>query len=109
MAFYNMMTCEGPDWTMSVLGGCSQAWFIFVIVLLLVLMLRRQCNDGILSGTAFSFYGALILGLGGAVALTTITGSPRWSLLAGLVGIAIGGFVLGMFTGADSSGGDDYE
>ena len=104
---YNMMTCQGGDWTMSILGGCSQAWLVFVVVVFLVLVLRRQCADGLLAGTAFNFIGGMALGVIGVILLTTLMGEARWSLLAGLVGVAVGGFGGGMI--ADTSeGGDDY-
>ena len=96
---YNMMTCVGGDWTFSVLGGCSLAWFSLAIIFFLALICRRQCEDGILTGTGFNIIGAFIGGLGVNVVLTTLTGSARWSLLGGLAGIAIGGFIVGMITG----------
>lgn len=107
MALYNLMTCQGGDWTMSILGGCSQAWLVFIVVVFLALVLRRQCADGLLAGTAFNFLGAIILGVVGAVLLTTLFGEARWSLLAGLGGLALGGFGGGLISDT-SSGGDDY-
>jgi len=104
---YNMMTCQGGDWTMTVLGGCSQAWLVLVLVVFLVLILKRQCADGILAGTAYNFFGALILGAGLTIILTTLMGEARWSLLAGLIGVAVGGFGGGLISDS-SSGGDDY-
>lgn len=104
---YNMMTCEGSDWTLSVLGGCSQAWLILVIIFMLILVLRRQCADGVFAGMAFNFWGAIVLGLGASILLTTLFGEAKWSLLAGLVGTGIGGFGLGLVFGG-SEGGEDY-
>lgn len=103
---YNMMSCEGADWTRSILGGCSQAWFVLAIIFFIILVIRRQCADGLFSGVNFSFVGALGLGLGGSILLTTLTGEARWSFLAGLVGVGVGGFGLGLLTGAESGGGD---
>jgi len=96
---YNMMTCQGGDWTMSVMGGCSMAWISFAVIVFLILISRRQAEDGFLAGTGYSFIGALVGGLGASIVLTTLLGSARWSLLGGLVGIIVGGFVIGMFVG----------
>jgi len=103
---YNMMTCAGSGWTYSILGGCSMAWFSLAIIVLLALVLRRQCDDGILAGTGFNIFGAFILGLGANVVLTAITGSARWSLLGGLVGIIVGGWVVGQFIDTGGSSND---
>ena len=105
---YSLMTCQGGNWTMSVLGGCSMAWFSFAIVLMLALISKRQCADGILAGTNFNFPFALIIGLSANVILTTITGDPMWSLLAGLGGLAVGGFGVGMIWNTSEDDGGDY-
>lgn len=102
---YNMMTCQGWPGGMSLFGDCTMAWFGFVILVFLCLVLRRQCTDGVLAGTNFNQYAAFGGGLGGYILLTTLLGSARWSLLAGVLGIVVGGFVVGMF--ADTSGGGD--
>ena len=96
---YNMMTCQGGDWTFAVLGGCSMAWIAFAFLVFVILIARRQADDGFLAGMGFSFIGAIVGGLGANVVLTTLFGSARWSLLGGLLGVIVGGFVLGMFFG----------
>jgi len=105
-----MMTCQG--WGTSgftILGECSLAWIGFVIIFFLCMVLKRQTNDGILSGTNFNVPGAFILGLGANVIITAITGSVRWSFLAGLAGVAVGGFIIGIFfnTSSDDGGTND--
>ena len=102
---YNIMSCQGEGWTMSVLGDCSFAWFSFAIILFLCLICKRQAEDGFLSGTGFNIYGAFALGLGLNILIITLVGSPRWSLLAGVGGILLGGFALGMIM--DTSGGGE--
>lgn len=99
---YNMMTCQGPGWTFAVFGDCSIAWASFIIVLFLILVLKRQCEDGVLAGTGFNFFGAIVGGLGANIVLTTLTGAARWSLIGGIAGVALGGFLLGQFL--DTSG-----
>lgn len=102
---YNPMTCEGWGSSgFSVLGDCAMSWMGLAIVLFLALVARRQCDDGFLSGTGFNLVGALILGLGLNILITMLTGSARWSLLAGIAGVAVGGYIFGLFF--DQSGGN---
>lgn len=98
---YDMMTCGGLG--TSVLGPCSLSWFAFAIVLMLGLVLRRQCQDGIFSGTGYNAIAALGLGLVLTYLTVSLTGEPRWGLLAGFVGLAVGGFLIGMWI--DTAGG----
>ena len=104
---YNLMTCQGWPGGMSFLGDCTMAWLSFVIIVFLAMILRRQCTDGILAGTGFNIFGALGFGLGANILLTAITGSARWSLLAGILGIIVGGYVLGLWLD-NSGGGESY-
>lgn len=99
------MTCGG--WGIGeILGGCSMAWLSLAIIFFLALIARRQCSDGILAGTGFNLIGSIIGGLGSAILVITLTGEARWSLVAGLAGLAIGGYVVGLVY--DQTGGDDY-
>ena len=100
---YNMMTCENFD--SGLMGGCSMAWVGFTLILFLALILRRQTDDGFLSGTGYNVIGAFVGGLATFVIVTTLTGSARWALVAGVVGLAAGGFGIGLI--ADSGGGGD--
>jgi len=104
---FSLMSCEGWG-EMNILGGCSLSWFSFGIILLLGLILRRQVVDGFLSGTNFNFPFALGLGLIANVMLATIFGDPMWSLLAGLGGLAVGGFGVGMIWNTSEDDGGDY-
>ena len=102
---YNQMTCQGWENGTSFLGPCSMAWVGLVIVAFLIMVMRRQCDDGFLAGTGFNLIGAIAGGVGANVLLTMFVGSARWSMLAGILGVIIGGFVLGLVWG----GGDgDY-
>jgi hypothetical protein len=97
---YNMFSCTGwGEEGTAVLGACSLAWFSFAIILLLILILRRQCEDGLFAGTGFSLVGSLVGGLGANFVLTTLFGSVRWSLIGGVAGLVVGGFLIGKFTG----------
>jgi hypothetical protein len=92
---YNIMTCEGWEGGMSFLGACSMAWIVLVIILGAAAILRRQCDDGFLTGTGYNFIGALVGGLGGAIIIITIFGSVKIALVVGLIGLAVGGFLGG--------------
>ena len=98
---YSLFTCGGFD--TGILGGCSMAWFGLFIIIFLTLIINRQCQDGILSGTQFNFITALVVGCGAYFILVTITGAMSWGFLAGIGGMAIGGFVLSQFFGGTES------
>jgi len=102
---YNILTCEGFEvFGKGIMGGnCNLTWtlsiFVFAIVFFAAAILRRQCEDGALSGQDFNFPFALILGLGSSFLITTFTGYPQWSLLGGFLGVLIGGFLIGKLIG----------
>ena len=96
---YNMMTCTGGEWTFSVMGGCSMAWISLAFIVFAVLILRRQCEDGFLAGTSYNFIGVIVGGIGANVIITTLVGSARWSLVGGIMGLVVGGFIVGMLFG----------
>jgi len=102
---YNMMTCGGwGEAGMSFLGPCSMAWVGLVIVAFLIMVMRRQCEDGFLAGTGFNIYGAILFGAGANILITAISGSARWSMLAGIVGVIAGGYVFGLILGGSDNG-----
>ena len=104
---YSMMTCTG--WGaegFKLFGACTMSWLSFAIILFLALIAKRQCTDGFLAGTGFNIIGAFIFGLGRNFLVTTLTGSARWSLIAGIAGVVIGGYVFGLFADQTDSGGD---
>jgi Mn2+/Fe2+ NRAMP family transporter len=105
MIAHNMLTCEGLG--TNILGDCSLSWISFAIIVFLAMIARRQAQDGVLSGMGYNQIGAFALGLGANIVVTFLTGSARWSLIAGVAGIAIGGFLLGMIMPSEG-GGDDY-
>jgi hypothetical protein len=104
---YNLMTCSGWPGGMSFFGDCTMAWFSFVIIVFLAMIARRQCVDGVLAGTGFNIWGAFGLGIGANVLITALTGSARWSMLAGVLGVIVGGYVLGLIFDT-SGGGEQY-
>lgn len=95
---YNIMTCQG--WSTAIFGGCSMAWLGLALIVILTLILRRQCDDGILAGTGFSAVGGFVGGIGGYIILISFIGATNWAFLAGMVGLIVGGWVLGQFMGS---------
>jgi len=98
---YNIMTCIGPPggWNIGFMGGCSIAWLVLGFLFLLLMAIKRQTDDGVLQGTSFNVLAAGIAGLGAALVLVTLFGQPKWEFLGGIVGIAAGGFGIGLITG----------
>lgn len=92
---YNILSGEGFD--KSVLGSWSMALFVIPILFFVVVFLGRFFEDQFHKG--WGFVGAFVLYL----VIVTITGSPAWSMMAGLGGAFGGGFLLG-----NLFGGDDY-
>ena len=71
---------------------------------MILLILRRQTSDGVLSGTSFNFIGSAVAGVIATITLITIFGAAKWGFLGGLAGIALGGFGLGLLGLGDGSG-----
>ena len=94
MTLFNPMSCSGWVST-SLMGGCSQTWLVFAFLTIIVMVMRRQTDDGILAGVPFFFPGAIVGAALGWGILVMLTGMAKWALLAGLGGLALGGFVLG--------------
>lgn len=108
MQIFNIMTCSSPPhtWGTGIMSGCSQAWLAIAFVFILVLILRRQSDDGILAGTSYNVIGAGVVGVGAAILLITFFGAAKWAILGGLGGIALGGFGLGLL-GIGGDGGSE--
>ena len=89
---------------MEVLGGCSIAWFAFGILIFVVLIMRKQLNDNI--GVEYNTILGFILSIIPFLITVSFTGSPKWSLLVGLVGAIVGGVIGGYVFGGEGSDGD---
>jgi hypothetical protein len=99
MELCNLMSGQGCGG----FGPWAMVWLALGIVIMLSLILRRQCDDGVFAGTNFNFVGSLVVGCLPALLLGVLFASPLWTLLGGLIGIGIGGFALGFL------GGGGYE
>lgn len=101
------MTCEGWGAAgFSLLGACSMAWIVIAILVFLALIARRQAEDGILAGMGYNIFGAMGVGLGAAIVIITLFGNSVWALIFGVVGIAAGGFGIGLITGSSEGEGE---
>ena len=98
----NMMTCSG--FSNGVMGGCSMAWMGLVLLFFIIMLVRKWIGEEM--GVSFNMIFAVGLSFAGYLILMTLTGSSRWAFLSGIVGLAVGGFIVGMFW--DTSGGEEY-
>jgi len=98
MAIYNLMTCSGT-WSTKILGGCSQGWLVLAFIFLLAMIIRKQTDDGALSGVPYNVIGGVGGGLLTAIIIITFTGAAKWGFLGGIGGIIVGGFLLGIIFG----------
>lgn len=85
------------------MGDLSMAWIGIAIIFFLNAFARKWIGEEI--GYSFSFILGIVVGLIAYVILVTLTCEPKWGLLAGIIGSAVGGFGGGMF----GLGGGDGE
>lgn len=98
---YNIMSCSGFDSTM--MGTCSIAWFGLALLFFVVVFSQRWLGEdvtGMNYDGLFGFIGAY----GSYLVVITLSGSPKWALLAGLLGSLIGGLGLGALRGGSYGG-----
>lgn len=78
-------------------GGMINVWLLWLIIGLTafwIVFSRRSVQEGFLEGSSYNWIGALI----GAIPMFIVivfTASPRWTILAAVLGVAIGGFGAG--------------
>jgi len=101
--FFNIINCQGfgQGEAMGVVGiapeGCMGARLGIVGLFFLIAIIRKWGGEEF--DIDFSFMWSLILGLGAYLVVVTLTGSLKWSFLAGIIGSLIGGYLIGQFTG----------
>ena len=103
MRIYNLMNCRG--FGTEFLGGCSMGWFGLVIVFFVAALLRKWGGEEF--DIPFNFLSSIGLGFLSYVLLVTLTGSTRWSLLAGIIGVLIGAYVTPIFYDEGFGGGGE--
>ena len=87
---------------------CSLLWIIMIILFFIAAMFRKNIAEGLLD-MEFSLIGGSIGAVIVFIIMIYITHSMKWSGVAGLVGVIIGGFVGATFLpdGESDSGGGD--
>jgi hypothetical protein len=97
----NLMT--GGGMSMEFGGTFSFAWLGMVILFFVVVFSRKWIGEeaGVAFNTVFAFIGAYLPYL----IVVSFFCSPKFALLAGLIGYAVGGILVPMMTGMDSGGG----
>ena len=95
------MTGSGFDLTF--LGGFSMAWIGMVLIVFVNLFGRKWIGEEF--GMPFNFIGGFVGGLLPYIITITLSCSPKWSLLVGLIGWLIGSMGLGYFVPEDGGYG----
>lgn len=90
---YNLFTCDG--FSTEVLGGCSMGWLGLVVIFFIGAFLRKWGGEEF--DIPFNFISCLAIGFVGYIIVVTITGSAKWSLLTGIVGLLLAGYVTPYF------------
>jgi len=87
---------------------CSILWIILIMIFFSAAIFRKNVAEGILD-MDFSLIGGSAIGAIAFVVMIFITHSMKWSGVAGVVGMIIGGFIGSQFLpdGESSSGGGD--
>jgi len=103
MQIYNIMTCEG--FGTEFLGGCSKTWFGLVILFFLIVFGDKWINE---FGFDFNKMWSFVFGFAAYVLVATLTGSFKFALLFGIIGMLAGGFLAAQFMGSSSGGGESW-
>ena len=77
--------------------NCSALWLLMTVVFFAAMIIRKQCDEGVLAGTPYNPISAIIGGIGMVALLTIIGVGMKWAFIAGLIGVIIGGFIIGRF------------
>ena len=97
MPIHNMMTCQGMMST-DLITPCSMAWLGAALLFFIIVFTRKGLELANMDFNSLgAFAGAYIL----YFLIVTITGTAKWGLLGGIVGLLVGGLALGYFTGGD--------
>ena len=105
---YNMMTCSGfiDESAAKVainFGACSGARLVGVGLFFLHCLVRKWIGEEM--GIDYNFWGGLAGTLILYVIAIGITGNMKIGFIAGLIGMGIGGFGLGLLFGGSEDGG----
>ena len=93
MVSCNLMTGTGFD--LGLFGGFGMAWFGIVILFFLIALIRRWVGEGM--DVPFNMLWSVVIGVLAYIIVVSLSCSTKWSLLAGIIGMLIGGFGLPAF------------
>lgn len=96
---YNLLSGAGFD--KGFFSNWSMCWLFIGLIFILCTILKKQAEDGFLEGMGFNYPACIGLGIGSAFIAATITGSPKWTLAIGIIGILAGGPGIGWFAGTE--------
>ena len=102
VTYCSLMT--GHGFSLEVFGSFSLAWIAMVLLFFIVIFGRRYLGEEF--GLPYSMTGAFVGAYAPYIVSVTLSCSPKWSLLIGLIGWIIGAFLIGTFLGEE--GGSDY-
>jgi len=103
ITLYNLANCGGFSDGLAEAGGyiapegCMAARLGLVGLFFVIAIIRKWGGEEM--EIDFSFTWSLILGFLAYFVTVTLTGSLKWSFLAGIVGSLIGGYLFGQFMG----------
>ncbi len=102
ITLYNALSCQGFETSEGVglsFGPCALAKLGFVLLFFINALIRRWIGEEM--GIEYSFWGGMIGSFLFYLILTTIFGNFAISFVAGLIGMALGGFLGGMIFGGE--------
>lgn len=100
LKFYNILSCKGFELSESTgisFGPCAQAKVGLVLLFFINALVRKWLGEE--AGFEYSFFGGLFGGLIIYFIVISLLGSFKIAFLAGLIGIALGGFLGGQIFG----------
>ncbi len=106
LQLHNIVSCKGFETAEKLgltFGPCAQAKLGIVLLFFINAIIRKWIGEEM--GVEYSFWGGLGGGFIAYFIVITIFGHFLAALIAGLIGMAVFGFLGGMIFG----GGDDYE
>lgn len=87
------------------MGGCGLAWFGLVVIFFCSALLNKWAGDDV--GLEFNMIISIVLGFFIYILMITFTGSVKFALIAGILGLLAGGYLTPYVWNADG-GGDEY-
>jgi len=96
MKFHSLMTASGFDG----LGSAwIMAWIGLALLVLIFMIAKKWLGEEEILGISYNWLGSG-LGLLLYLIIVSLTGSAKWSILIGLIGMMVGGFGAGMLGGS---------